>query len=234
MLQESQSYGPVVGIFNLAGTAFNRILPNQTPEMFKWCFAPKYVATKYLDELSRSFCPALEHFVVFSSVASGRGSPGQTNYSMANSIMDRIIENRVQQNLPGKSIQWGPICDGGMLARSTKNDDTINFMGLSQQRIDRCYYEFDDLLFGKCPIVSCIQIAHDSNVEESNVFAQVLKVFGVNDVKKIRTSATLADLGADSLTVSEVKQILEREVNVTLCANRIRNLTVEELKNIIG
>lgn len=128
----------------------------------------------------------------------------------------------------------GPIRDGGMLARFTKNDDTINFMGLSQQRIDRCYYEFDDLLFGKCPIVSCIRIAHDSNVEESNVFAQVLKVFGVNDVKKIRTSATLADLGADSLTVLEVKQILEREVNVTLCANRIRNLTVEELKNIIG
>lgn len=232
LLQESLSYGPVVGIFNLAGDPFGCLLSNQTPDLFKKCFPAKVYATEYLDELSRDLCPDLEHFVVSSSAASGRGSAGQANYSMANSLMDRIVENRVQQHLPGKSIQFGPICDGGMLARVINYDDTLNFIGLSQQRMDRWLFLLEDILFSKCAIVSCIQVAHESNVEESNVFANVLQVFGVKDINKVRASATLADLGIDSLIVSEVKQILEREVNVVLSVEEIKGLTVDGLKKI--
>lgn len=64
------------------------------------------LATRYLDELSRVLCPNLRHFVVFSSLACGRGNAAQTNYGMANSIIERIIENRVRDNLPAKAIQW--------------------------------------------------------------------------------------------------------------------------------
>lgn len=232
MLNESLSYGPVVGIFNLAGDPFGCILSNQTPELFKKCFAAKANATKYLDELSRSLCPKLEYFVVFSSVASGRGSAGQANYSMANSIMDHTVENRVQQNLPGKSIQFGPICDGGMLSRVIHNDVTLNFIGLSQQRMDRWLYLFDDILFSKNPIVSCMQVAQQSNVEESDVFARVLNVFGVRDINKLRANGTLADLGIDSLIITEVKQILEKEINVFLSVEEIKTLTIGSLKEI--
>lgn len=226
------SYGPVIGIFNLAGDPFGSILSNQTPEMFKKCFEGKVYTTMYLDKLSRSRCPELEHFVVFSSVASGRGSAGQANYSMANSIMDRIAENRVHQNLPGKSIQFGPICDGGMLTRVIKNDDTLEFIGLSQQRMDRWLYLFDDLLFSKTPIVACMQVAEKLNVEESNVFVEVLKVFGVRDLNKLRASATLADIGIDSLAVAEVKQILKQKFNIILSVEEIKTLTIESLRKI--
>lgn len=82
------------------------ILENQSCEKFFESFGPKVYATRYLDELSRVLCQQIQYFVVFSSASCGRGNAGQTNYGMANSIMERIIENRVKDNLPGKAIQW--------------------------------------------------------------------------------------------------------------------------------
>lgn len=61
-------------------------------------------------------CPQLEQFVVFSSVVSGYGNAGQTNYGMANSIIERICESRKAEKLPALAIQWGPIRDVGVLA----------------------------------------------------------------------------------------------------------------------
>lgn len=100
------AHGPIGGIFNLAAVLHDNVLQNQSVEHFLESFAPKVTATRFLDELSRELCPNLRHFVVFSSVACGRGNAGQTNYAMANSIMERIIEQRVRDGLPGKAIQW--------------------------------------------------------------------------------------------------------------------------------
>lgn len=51
------------------------------------------------------------NFVVFSSVSCGRGNGGQTNYGMANSVMERICEQRRNDGLPAVAIQWGVIGD---------------------------------------------------------------------------------------------------------------------------
>lgn len=58
------------------------------------------------DEFSRKLAPQLKHFVIFSSVSCGRGNAGQTNYGMANSVMERIIERRHRDGLPAKAVQW--------------------------------------------------------------------------------------------------------------------------------
>lgn len=234
LLKESLEFGPIDGIFILAGVLLDCTLQNQTQEMFKKSFAPKAYSTLYLDKLSRTLCPQLEHFVAFSSIASGRGSAGQTNYSMANSIMDRIIENRVRKTLPGKSIQWAPICDIGMVSQMTNGDDTTEVIGMKQQRVDRCFSILDDLLFAKSAIVTSGIIPHKKAVEESNVLNRVLRVFGVKDLRKVPAGATLADLGLDSLVISEVKQILERQLNVDLSPSELKNLTIDGLKKVTG
>ena len=61
-------------------------------------------------------CPQLRHFVVFSSVSCGRGNAGQTNYGMANSVMERICEARVREGFPGLAVQWGAVGDVGLVA----------------------------------------------------------------------------------------------------------------------
>lgn len=64
----------------------------------------------FADEFSRKLAPQLKHFVIFSSVSCGRGNAGQTNYGMANSVMERIIERRHKDGLPAKAVQWVTDC----------------------------------------------------------------------------------------------------------------------------
>lgn len=106
LLVDSLAHGAIGGIFNLAVLLRDGIFENQAKDKFIESFGPKVLATRYLDELSRVLCQRLHYFVVFSSASCGRGNAGQTNYGMANSIMERIIEKRVRDNLPGKAMQW--------------------------------------------------------------------------------------------------------------------------------
>ena len=76
---------------------------NQTAENFKKVCEPKVNGTLNLDKLTRTHCKeSLDLFVVFSSITSGRGNVGQTNYGYANSVMERICEQRKKNGLPGK------------------------------------------------------------------------------------------------------------------------------------
>ena len=61
---------------------------------------------------------------MFSSVSCGRGNMGQSNYGMANSVMERICEKRKRDGLPAVAIQWGAIGD------VTNNNNLSNFFKL--------------------------------------------------------------------------------------------------------
>lgn len=232
MLQESESYGSVAGIFILAGALYDNILMNQTPTSFIKSLAPKAYSTMYLDELSRTMCPELEYFVAFSSVVSSRGSAGQANYAMANSIVDQIIENRVQQNLPGKAIRYGPITDCGMIIEMIETKNIHGVIGLGLQRPDRCFHHLDDMLHSKSAIVSIVQVLQGHEDEQLTLFSHILQIFGLKDVTKIRMSSKISDLGGDSLIVSEIKQILERELNLVLSVNEVIALSIGNLKEL--
>ncbi|PRD26879.1 UNVERIFIED_CONTAM: Fatty acid synthase [Trichonephila clavipes] len=101
LLQKATSIKPVGGIFNLALILRDAFIENQTVRNFEEVCAPKVTSTANLDALSRDLCPHLQWFVCFSSVSCGRGNAGQTNYGYANSIMERICEQRTSQGLPG-------------------------------------------------------------------------------------------------------------------------------------
>ncbi len=95
----------------------DRLFERQTKESFVKTALSKAVASLHLDRLSRSMCPKLDHFVLFSSVTCGFGNTGQTNYGMANSVMERICEQRHADKLPALAIEWGPMGDVGVLTK---------------------------------------------------------------------------------------------------------------------
>ena len=114
LLKTTNKLAPIGGIFNLAAVLKDALIENLEEHQFKAVTAPKIDATKCLDTASRIHCPALDYFVLFSSISCGRGNAGQTNYGLANSAMERICEQRQANGLPGLAIQWGAIGDVGL------------------------------------------------------------------------------------------------------------------------
>lgn len=237
LLVEALIYGQIGGIFNLAAVLRDAILQNQSAEMFQECLGPKANATRFLNELSRILCPRLEHFVVFSSGSCGRGNAGQSNYGLANSIMERIIEQRVQDKLPGKAIEWGAIGDVGLVAEMLQGRGDVEVLGTLQQRIEACLNVLDILLTSPQPIVSSIVVADKSSSDlhhegQLSLIKTVMKIMGIRDVKAVSKNASLAELGMDSLMAVEIKQVLEREFDVFLTAQQLRALTFAKLEEM--
>ena len=79
-------------------------MENQTVQNYMEVCESKVQSTKNLDKLSRTLCPDLDWFVCFSSVSCGRGNAGQSNYGYANSVMERICEDRLKEGLPGRNL----------------------------------------------------------------------------------------------------------------------------------
>ncbi|XP_070505897.1 fatty acid synthase-like isoform X2 [Chironomus tepperi] len=232
LINQALDLGPVSSIFNLAAVLRDGIFKNLDQQMFYESLAPKALGTKYLDKVSRVLCPNLKHFVVFSSVSCGRGNAGQSNYGMANSVMERIIEDRHRDGLSAKAIQWGAIGDVGMLADFQLANMEKEIGGTLPQPINSCLEVLDVLLTLKDPIVSSMIVADkkSSSFEKGNIVDMIFRIMGIRDKKSISMDSTLTQLGIDSLTGVEIQQIIEHEFDISLTSQEIRSLTLSQLE----
>ncbi|XP_047993204.1 fatty acid synthase-like [Leguminivora glycinivorella] len=231
LLQEASSASPVGGIFNLAAVLRDALLDNQTQDTFSTVTKPKIDVTRNLDKLSRSLTPELDHFVTFSSVSCGRGIAGQSNYGFANSAMERVCERRRADGLPALAIQWGAIGDVGLVAAMFGEDAEVG--GTVPQRIASCLDTLSTLLLAPQPVVSSMVLADQRRTQEKpaqTLVHALANVLGIRDVNKVSSTATLMELGLDSLMLAEIKQVLERNYDVVLGAQEIRALTFDKLR----
>lgn len=233
MLNMANEIGPVGGIFNLAVVLKDRIFENQTVDTFNECLKPKANVTKHLDEISRLKCQKLKHFVVFSSVACGRGNAGQSNYGMANSIMEEIVEKRHQDGLPAKAIQWGAISDVGLLENLSGTE--VEIAGTIGQEIASCLEVFDQLLTCPDPIVSSMIIAarNETKRKKIDLLTIISNILSIDKDKPMTLETPLGKLGIDSLTTVEIQHILERDYETTISPGLLRNLTIKQIQERI-
>ncbi|XP_011066187.1 PREDICTED: fatty acid synthase-like [Acromyrmex echinatior] len=176
ILRTAEKEAPVDAIFNLGVVLKDDIFKNQTAESFAESFQSKARATQMLDKLSRKICLNLRHFVVFSSVSCGRGNAGQTNYGMANSIMERICEKRAEEGLPGLAIQWGAVGDVGLVADMQEDNKELIIGGTLQQKISCCLDELDKFLLQSRPIVSSMVVAEKKKKCQGNLIETIADI----------------------------------------------------------
>lgn len=236
IISEATAMGPVGGIFNLAMVLHDALFENQTAEAYEAVCKPKVLGTHCLDKVSRELCADLDYFVVFSSLVSGRGNIGQTNYGYANSIMERICERRAADGLPGLAVQWGAIGDVGVVHDSLGAN--VDFRGTLPQRICSCMAVMDTFLSQRHPVVSSVVKAdHSSSFDATSkrhLVQFVMNILGVEDPSSINPNTCLGELGMDSLIGVEVKQTIEREYDTVLSMQQVRDLTIKRLLEISG
>jgi fatty acid synthase len=140
--------GPIGGVFHLALVLNDCLLENLLIDKSKETIASKVKSFENLDQMSRDLNLDLDYFVVFSSIACGKGNVGQSNYGFGNSV----CEARRKDGLHGLAIQWGPIGDVGVIADSEMN----SLSGIVKQRINSCLEVLDKLLQSNHSVVSCM------------------------------------------------------------------------------
>lgn len=231
LIKSASELGPIGGIFNLAANLQDGLFQNQSAANFEKSFKPKALSTKHLDDISRSMCSKLDFFVVFSSVSCGRGNGGQSNYGLSNSVTERIIEQRRADNLPGKVIQWGPIGDVGML----ENVESAAFYGFILQGIHSCLDVMDKVLYRNESIFSSIVCASKkkSGSKHVDLFSTLISALGIGEVNSIDQNLQLASLGLDSISGTEIQQVFERELGISISLKEIRSKTLKEIQDII-
>ena len=106
---------PLRGVFHAAGVLEDGVLLQQDWERFERVLAPKVQGAWNLHRLAQG--RELDFFVLFSSIASVFGSPGQGNHAAACAFLDALAGERRGQGLPALSLNWGVWNDAGIAAR---------------------------------------------------------------------------------------------------------------------
>ena len=105
---------PLSAVFHAAGVLDDGALDRQDASRFEGVLSPKVLGgwNLHLSTQHR----ALDAFVLFSSLASLLGSPGQGSYAAGNAFLDALAEARRAAGLPAQSVNWGAWGDGGMMS----------------------------------------------------------------------------------------------------------------------
>ncbi len=121
--QASASMPPLKGLIHSAAVIDDGLARNLDYEQIQRVLEPKILGGQYLHELTLD--NKLDFFVLYSSVTTLFGNPGQSNYVAANLWLEALAAHRQQLGLPVTCVRWGAIEDVGYLARNSKIKDAL-------------------------------------------------------------------------------------------------------------
>ena len=94
------------GVIHAAGVLADGILSEMSLDQLDRAMEPKVQGAWNLHVATLD--APLDFFVLFSSVASVLGSPGQANYAAGNAMLDALAHARRAAGRPALAINWGP------------------------------------------------------------------------------------------------------------------------------
>jgi NADPH:quinone reductase-like Zn-dependent oxidoreductase/acyl carrier protein len=100
------------GVVHAAAVLDDALLAEQSKARFERVLRPKVMGAWNLHRLTKD----LEFFVMYGSIASLLGSPGQANYSAANAFLDALAWHRRSQGMPALTLSWGAFSGVGLAA----------------------------------------------------------------------------------------------------------------------
>lgn len=112
-------YGRIDGVIHGAGIVEDKLIRDKSVDSFDSVYATKVVPALILSEKLRP--EFLKFLVLFSSVAGRFGNAGQSDYSAANEVLNKLADRLSIEwpNVHTVSINWGP-WEGGMVSDELK------------------------------------------------------------------------------------------------------------------
>ena len=135
----------VKGIIHAAGLVSDIRIADMTRDQLVAVMRPKVLGAWNLHLASLRHQLPLDHFVLFSSVASLVGNGGQANYVAANAVLDSLASYRRARGLAATSINWGALAEVGMAT----NDDLrrqFQLMGINPFGADEAMFGLEAVL----------------------------------------------------------------------------------------
>jgi NADPH:quinone reductase-like Zn-dependent oxidoreductase/acyl carrier protein len=129
VLQEvRRNMPPLRGVFHSAMVLKDSLVVNTTDEHLRAVWGPKVSGAWNLHALTLE--DPLDHFVLFSSMASMFGAGGQANYVSANTYLESLARWRRAEGRPGLAISWGYLGEVGFVARHREVGERFAAMGV--------------------------------------------------------------------------------------------------------
>jgi short-subunit dehydrogenase/aryl carrier-like protein len=128
---------PLAGVLHGAGVLDDGIFLEQTWPRIEKVFRSKATGAWNLHHLTAG--KPLDIFVLFSSVASLTGSPGQSGYAAANAFLDALAHYRHGLGLAALSVNWGAWAGSGMAAQVAESGRRRVLAGIQPMTAERCF-----------------------------------------------------------------------------------------------
>jgi acyl transferase domain-containing protein len=164
---------PLRGVIHCAGVVDDGVMSQQNWKRFESVLAPKVSGAWNLHTLTAE--ATLDFFVLFSSVASLTGSPGQSTYAAGNAFLDTLAHYRQSRGLPALSVNWGPWAEAGMAARVQAEGRKRVLAGLRAMVPRDCLDCFGLALMQTAPQVSIADVDWSKWDSPSRLVSEMIK-----------------------------------------------------------
>lgn len=145
LIADINSSTPLKGVIHAAAVFDDAVVGNVTQDQFRRVLSPKVAGGWALHAATQKL--PLEFFIVYSSISTILGNPGQASYVAANIYLEGLVEHRRALGLPGLAVCWGAISDVGYLTRNTETSEKLqNRLGAAALTSDEAMQGLEALL----------------------------------------------------------------------------------------
>lgn len=134
---------PLGGVIHCANVYEDAPVAGTTADMFLRAMTPKAGGALNLHAACAGM--PLDFFILFSSISSVTGNPGQAGYCAANAFLDAFAHWRRSRGHPALSVNWGPMA-AGYVARNSAVEEHLRRIGYDLLPPDKAFEHLEACL----------------------------------------------------------------------------------------